>query len=103
MSKELYLQLMAAFDKMKAEREDKGFVEWWSSQRLINGYLRGEALITAEHFASRAWGERQQYINTLKARLEQTGDYGPYRDETIRLLEHMIDERDRKIAELEGL
>lgn len=34
MSKELYLQLMAAFDKIKAEPEDKGFVEWWSNQRL---------------------------------------------------------------------
>lgn len=82
MSRDLYLQLMAEFDKMKAEREDKGFVEWWSSQRLINGYLRGEALITAEHFASRAWGNRQDRINELEAR---------------------IDERDRKIAELEGL
>ena len=81
MSKELYLQLMAAFDKMKAEQEDKGFVEWWSNQRLINGYLRGEALITAEHFASRAWGNRQKRINEL---------------------ELMIAERDEQIARLDG-
>ena len=102
MSRDHYNELKAGFDAMTREREDKTFVEWWLRQRTINPYLTGKTLLSCEHFASRAWGERQEYINSLRRRLEHHGDYGPYKDEAIRILEAMIDELDKKIAELEG-